>query len=262
MPILIDLNADVGESFGTYQLGDAGLFELLTSANVACAFHAGDPLVMEKTVAACQDHEISIGAHPGFNDLQGFGRRPISMTVDEVRTDVLYQIGALSAFTAARGIRLSHVTPHGSLGNLAVTDPVYATGIVEAVLAFDSSLPVVTQNGQLAEIASAQGLPVAITAMADRAYSRDGSLVPRQSPEALVTDRNEVIDRVLSMVIDKQVRTADGTLLDLNPATVLLHGDNPRALDLAKAIRTALVSEGVELAPLSTVLASGAAPSE
>ncbi|MEY8570230.1 LamB/YcsF family protein [Brevibacterium linens] len=256
MAVMIDLNADVGESFGAYRMGDEALFELLTSANIACGFHAGDPVTMEQTISKCIHHGISVGAHPGFNDLQGFGRRPVTMSITEVRTDVLYQIGALQAFVTAQGGTLSHVTPHGSLGNLAVVDEVYARGIVEAVLAFDPILPVVTQQGSLARIASAEGLPVAITAMADRAYNADGSLVSRQSPQAMVTDTRAVIDRVLSMVIDKKVQAIDGSILDIDATTVLLHGDTDEAVTLAAAIRSALITEGVTLAPLPEVLAA------
>jgi UPF0271 protein len=256
MAALIDLNADVGESFGAYRMGEEALFELLTSANVACGFHAGDPMTMEQTISTCASRGISVGAHPGFNDLQGFGRRPITMSIAEVRTDVLYQIGALHAFVTANGNSLNHVTPHGSLGNLAVIDETYARGIVEAVVAFDPTLPVVTQKGSLARIAAAEGLSVAITAMADRAYNADGSLVSRRSPQAMVTDTQAVIDRVLSMVIDKRVQAIDGTIIDIDASTVLLHGDTEEAVALAAAIRSALTAEGVTLAPLPEVLAA------
>lgn len=257
MTATIDLNADVGESFGPHPVSDDSLLDLLTSANLACGFHAGDPMAMEQTVRLCVDKGIAMGAHPGFRDLQGFGRRPIGMSIDEVRTDVLYQIGALHAFTVAMGQQISHVTPHGSLGNLAVTDKTYAQGIIEAVLAFDPHLPVVTQSGVLADLATENGVPVAITAMADRGYSPDGTLVSRGNPGALITDPQAVIDRVLSMVIDQTVIAVDGTSIDLTASTVLLHGDNAEAVELARGIRTALHSEGVKFAPIADVLKSG-----
>lgn len=251
----IDLVADVGESFGAYEIGDDdALLGILTSANVACGFHAGDPQVMQRTITACLSHGVSIGAHPGFADLRGFGRRPIAMSTAEVRTDTLYQLGALQALTQAQGSSISHVTPHGSLGNLSVSDPAYARGVLEAVQQFDPSLPVVTQEGELARLAREEGVPVAITAMADRAYNADGSLVSRSEPGAVINDEEHIVDRVLRMVSTGTVEAADGSIVELDVATVLLHGDNPSALALARRVRAALVEDGIRLAPLSTVL--------
>lgn len=256
MTRMIDLVADVGESFGAYRLGDdEGLLDVLTSANVACGFHAGDPQVMEKTVAQCRKRGVAIGAHPGFYDLRGFGRRPMVLSTDEVRSDVLYQLGALDAMANAVDTKLSHVTPHGSLGNLSVTDPEYAHGVIEAVLRFDPTLPLVTQEGELARMARSQGIPVAITAMADRAYNNDGSLVSRQINGAVIHDEDVIIERAVRMVTDGTVIAHDGAVIELNVDTVLLHGDNAESLDSALRIRTALIAENVEIAPLAEVLA-------
>lgn len=251
----IDLVADVGEAFGVYSLGDDDrLLDVLTSANVACGFHAGDPQVMEKTVAACRERKVAVGAHPGFNDLRGFGRRPIAMTVEEIRTDVLYQLGALQAIAGAQSIEISHVTPHGSLGNLCVTDGDYALGVLKAVECFDSKLPIVTQEGKLSKLARTHGFRVAITAMADRAYYPDGSLVSRRIDGAVIHDEDTVVERAVRMVTEGTVRAHDGSVMEIDVDTVLLHGDNPEALESAARVRDALSAAGVEFAPLATVL--------
>lgn len=255
----IDLSADLGESFGDYTMGDDdAILGLLTSANVACGFHAGDPRVLDRTVRACVERGVAIGAHPGFHDRVGFGRRPITMSTHEVATDTLYQLGALAAFAHRYGQSLQHVTPHGSLGNLCVSDPAYATGVLDAVEAFDPTLPVVTQAGALADLARERGIPVAITAMADRAYNADGSLVSRRLPGAVIHDPAIIVARVLRMVIEGTVEALDGTVVELGCQTVLLHGDNPGALDIAQRIREELLARDVELAPIRTVLGTQA----
>lgn len=251
----IDLVADVGEAFGPYSLGDdEHLLDLLTSANVACGFHAGDPQIMTKTVAACRTRGVAVGAHPGFNDLRGFGRRAIAMSTDEVRTDVLYQLGALQGIAQAQAVELSHVTPHGSLGNLSVTDEGYARGVAEAVAAFDPNLPIVTQEGQLSKLARSEGLRVAITAMADRSYNPDGSLVSRKIKGAVIHDEDVVVERAVRMVTDGTVVAHDGSLMEIDVDTVLLHGDNAEAVEAADRIRDALSAAGVGFASLATVL--------
>lgn len=252
----IDLVADVGEAFGVYTLGDDDrLLDVLTSANVACGFHAGDPQVMEKTVVACRERNVAVGAHPGFNDLRGFGRRPITMSIDEIRTDVLYQLGALHAIARANSVELSHITPHGSLGNLCVSDEDYALGVLKAVMCFDPNLPIVTQEGSLSRLARSQGFRVAITAMADRAYNPDGSLVSRKIEGSVIHDEDIVVERAVRMVTEGTVLAHDGTVMEIDVDTVLLHGDNPEALESATRVRDALSAAGVEFAPLTTVLA-------
>lgn len=251
----IDLVADVGEAFGVYTLGDDDkLLDVLTSANVACGFHAGDPQVMEKTVVACRERNVAVGAHPGFNDLRGFGRRPIAMTVEEVRTEVLYQLGALQAIARAHSVEISHITPHGSLGNLCVTDEDYALGVLKAVQGFDPNLPIVTQEGKLSKLARTHGFRVAITAMADRAYNPDGSLVSRRIDGAIIHDEDTVVERAVRMVTEGTVLAHDGSEMEIDVDTVLLHGDNPEALESATRVRDALSAAGVEFAPLATVL--------
>jgi 5-oxoprolinase (ATP-hydrolysing) subunit A len=257
VPASVDLVADLGESYGAYTLGDDNaVLDVLTSANVACGFHAGDPMVMDRTVRACADRGVAVGAHPGFHDLVGFGRRPIRMTAEEVRSDVLYQLGALDAFTRRHGSGIRHVTPHGSLGNLCVTDAAYASGLLDAVEAFDATLPVVTQAGVLSRLAGERGIPVAITGMADRAYNADGSLVARALPGAVLDDPEVIVARVLRMVEDKTVTAYDGSTVEVDCDTVLIHGDNPEAVVLARRIRDALVERGVTLEPIGAVLAA------
>ncbi|MFD9963015.1 LamB/YcsF family protein [Amycolatopsis sp. NPDC058986] len=251
----VDLVADLGEGFGAYRMGDdAELLDIVSSANVACGFHAGDPRLMEETVAACARRGIGVGAHPGFPDLAGFGRRAMELTPREVRTDVLYQLGALGAFARACRIRLRHVTPHGRLGNLAMTERPYAEAVVDAVAAYDRSLAVVTQDGVLAEAAGRAGLAVAILMLADRAYRDDGTLVPRREPGAVITDPAEVATRVVRAVTGGVVRTVTGRDLPITCDTVLVHGDTPGAVELARGVRAALHQAGVRIAPLADVL--------
>jgi UPF0271 protein len=248
----VDLVADLGEGFGPYRMGDdEALLDVVTSANVACGFHAGDPRVMDATVAACARRGVGVGAHPGFPDLVGFGRRTIDMTPHEVRTDVLYQLGALDAFARVHGTRLRHVTPHGRLGNLSMEDAGYAAALVDAVAAYDPTLAVVTLEGVLAEAARAAGLPVALLGMADRGCHEDGSLVRRSEPGAMVTDPREVAERVVRMVTEGVVRAVTGRDVPIRCDTVLLHGDTPGAVELARAVRADLVAAGVEIAPLA-----------
>ncbi|WP_370947055.1 LamB/YcsF family protein [Amycolatopsis sp. cg5] len=247
----VDLVADLGEGFGAYRMGDdAALLDVVSSANIACGFHAGDPRLMEETVAACVRRGIGVGAHPGFPDLAGFGRRTMELTAREVRTDVLYQLGALGAFATAAGARLRHVTPHGRLGNLAMSERPYAEAVVDAVASFDRSLIMVTQDGVLAETARKAGLPVAILMLADRGYRDDGTLVPRKEPGAVLTDPGEVAARVVRAVTGGVVRTVTGRDLPIACDTVLVHGDTPGAVDLARGIRGALHEAGVDIAPL------------
>jgi 5-oxoprolinase (ATP-hydrolysing) subunit A len=247
----VDLVADVGEGFGAYRMGDDdALLDVVTSANVACGFHAGDPRLMDATVAACVRGGVGVGAHPGLPDLVGFGRRPIRLTPDEVRTDVLYQLGALGAFATAHGTRIRHVTPHGQLGNLVMAESLYAKAFVDAVAGYDTTVAVVTLPGPLARAARDAGLAVALLGLADRAYAEDGALVPRSAPGAVITDRAAVVERVVRMVTEGTVRAITGRELALRPDSVLLHGDTPGAVELARAVRSALLDAGVRIAQL------------
>lgn len=247
----IDLVADLGEGFGAYRMGDDdALLDILTSANIACGFHAGDPRIMDATVASCVRRGVSVGAHPSFPDLVGFGRRAMDLTPDEVRTDVLYQVGALQAFATAHGTRVRHVAPHGRLGNLVATRPDYAVAVVDAVAALDPSLVVLAQDGELADAARARDLRVAIVGIADRAYADDGTLVPRSQPGAVIEDEAEIADRTVRMVTEGVIRTVGGRDLPVACDTVLLHGDTPGAIALAHRIRKVLQAAGVTIAPL------------
>ncbi len=248
----IDLNSDLGESFGAHRIGfDAELFPLISSANVACGFHGGDPRVMERTVAVAAAHGVAVGAHPGFPDLVGFGRREIAATPDEVRTDTLYQIGALDAFCRAAGLRLQHVKAHGALYNRAVKDPSLAGAIAAAVAAYDRGLVFLAQPGTaLAAAAEAAGLPLAREGFADRAYNPDGTLVPRSVPGAVITDPEAAAERALRLVRDGRVATIDGQELELTVDSLCIHSDTPSAVAMAKAIRRRFDEAGIVVRPL------------
>lgn len=260
MTRLIDLVADLGEGFGAYRLGDdEALLGVLSSANVACGFHAGDPDVMDATVSTCRRLGVAVGAHPGFADLRGFGRRTIEMTADEVRRDVLYQLGALSAFTRAHGVALEHVTPHGRLGNLTMTDRVYATGVVDAIAQFDPDLPVLTPAGVIVDLARGRGLRVANLLFADRAYNADGTLVSRREPGAVLHDPAQILDRLAQFIERGTLPTIAGTELVLEADSILVHGDTPGSVEIARQVRARLEASGALIRPLREVLAARSA---
>ncbi len=248
----IDLNSDLGESFGAFRIGyDAELFPLISSANVACGFHGGDPRVIERTVAAARDHGVAVGAHPGFPDLVGFGRREIAATPDEVRTDTLYQLGALEAFCRAAGLRLQHVKPHGALYNRAVKDPALSEAIVAAVAAYDPALIFLAQPGTaLFAAAVAAGLPTAREGFADRAYNLDGTLVSRRLPGAVITDPEAAAARALRLVVEGRVATIDGQELELTIDSLCIHSDTPGAVAIARAVRRRFDEAGIAVRPL------------
>lgn len=231
---------------------DAALLEVVSSANIACGFHAGDPRIMDRTVADCVARGVNIGAHPSFPDLVGFGRRTVDATAEEVRTDVTYQLGALQAFARAHGTRVSHLAPHGRLGNLVAVREDYARAVVDAVERVDPDLIVLAQDGQLAERAAAAGLPVAIVGIADRAYRQDGTLVPRTEDGAVVTDGREIARRAVRMVREGVVETIDGNDLPVRADTILLHGDSAEAVSISRAVREALEAADVTVTPLDS----------
>ncbi|MCB2189022.1 MAG: LamB/YcsF family protein [Deltaproteobacteria bacterium] len=252
----MDLNCDMGESFGNYRLGlDEQVVKFITSSNLACGFHAADPLVMDHTVRLCQAHGVSVGAHPGYPDLRGFGRRPMSASYEEVRADVLYQVGALAAIAAAAGVRLSHVKPHGALYNTAAKDEETARGVARAVADLNPGLILVTLAGpggaKFRAIARDLGLTVAAEAFADRAYRADGSLVPRGQEGAVLHDPELVAERCVKMATQGVVISIDGQEVPLEAQTICVHGDTPSALELVKAVKAALTAAGVELAPVT-----------
>jgi UPF0271 protein len=252
----IDFNCDMGESFGAYTLGlDHEMIRHITSANIACGFHAGDPGIMRATVALAEAHGVGVGAHPGFPDLRGFGRRALEASASEVTDDLVYQIGALTAFSRAK--RLQHVKPHGALYNLAVEREDLARAIAEAVLETDPSLILVALAGSpWASIAERLGVRVAREVFADRAFNADGTLVPRRQPGAVIHDVSAVIERSLRLVTEHEVAAITGETVVLEADTICLHGDTPGAVVLAVALRDAFVRAGVELVPMARLLAS------
>jgi UPF0271 protein len=245
----IDLNADVGESFGAYVLGqDPALFPAITSANIACGFHAGDPGVMRATVALAREYGTAIGAHPGFPDLPGFGRREIQATPQEVEDFVAYQIGALAGMAAAQNVRLQHVKPHGALYNMAVRDRALADAIARATASVDRTLMVFGLPGShLTESGRQHGLRAVNEGFADRAYRSDGTLVPRSQPGAVIDDEEAVVTRAVTMAREQVVLAADGSRVNLVVDTICVHGDTPGAAAMAGRIRKALADAGIQV---------------
>lgn len=259
MDRMIDLSADIGESFGAYRMGDdARILEAVTSANVACGFHAGDPQTMRDAVALSVRNSVAIGAHPGFHDLVGFGRRAIDQSADETTADVLYQIGALHAFVRAAGGELTHVSPHGRLGNLVVSDEPTAAAVLAAVEAYDRDLVVVTYSGALERLARDHGLAVGLLGFPDRAYAEDGTLVSRRRPGAVLHDPEVIAARAVTMATTGTVTSYHGREIEVDCDSILLHGDNAASVEAALLVRTELERAGVAIAPLRDVLAARA----
>ena len=249
MPRAIDLNSDLGEAFGAHTVGfDDELFGLISSANVACGFHGGDPRVMERTIARAKDLGVAVGAHPGFPDLVGFGRRLIQATPDEVRTDTLYQVAALGGFCRAAGIRMQHVKAHGALYNAAVKDASLAAAIVAAVAALDADLVILAQPGtHLSAAVEGCGLPLAREGFIDRAYHADGTLVSRLQPGAVITDPGEASERALRLVTENRLRSVDGVDLALEVDSLCIHSDTPGAVAVLNRVRRDLEAAGVRI---------------
>lgn len=252
--LTIDLNADLGESFGPWTMGqDEALMTSITSANIACGFHAGDPTVMRQTVRLAKRHGVALGAHPGFPDLAGFGRREMQVSPVELEDLVLYQLAAIAGVAAAEGVRLQHVKAHGALYNMAARDVILAGAIARAVAAFDRTLILLgLPNSALLSEGEAAGLRVAAEVFADRTYEADGSLTPRRVPGSVIADPAHVVARAVDMVRARQVTATDGTVVPLRADTLCLHGDTPGAADLARQVRAALESAGVTVAALAT----------
>ncbi|GAA5335877.1 MULTISPECIES: LamB/YcsF family protein [Thermus] len=243
----VDLNADAGESYGVYTYGhDRELFPLVTSVNLACGFHGGSPNRMREAVALAKAHGVAVGAHPGFPDLVGFGRRDMALSPEEVYADVLYQTGALYAFLRAEGLPLHHVKPHGALYLKACRDRETARAIAEAVKAFDPGLPLVVLPGTVyEEEARRAGLRVVLEAFPERAYLKNGQLAPRSLPGSWITDPKEAARRAVRMVLEGKVEALDGGEVSVRADTLCIHGDNPNAPQVARAVREALEAEGV-----------------
>jgi UPF0271 protein len=254
-PARIDINGDLGEGFGAYAMApDADIIPYITSANIACGFHAGDPGWMRATVSLAERHRVGVGAHPGFPDLRGFGRRVLHATPEEITNDLVYQIGALTAFTG--GKRLQHVKPHGALYNMAVDREDVARAIGEATLAVDRDLILVVLAGSRWEqVARRMGVRVAREVFADRAFDARGALVPRSVPGAVIHDASRVIDRSLRLVVEHRVTAITGEELEIHADTICLHGDTPGAVSLAASLRQAFDRAGVEAVPMAELVA-------
>ncbi|RNI30151.1 LamB/YcsF family protein [Rufibacter immobilis] len=245
----VDLNCDLGESFGTYRLGhDEAILPLVTSANIACGFHAGDPSVMRKTVRQALQHQVALGAHPGFQDLVGFGRRDMAISPEEAFDLVVYQIGALSGFIKAEGGVLHHVKPHGALYNMAAVQPALAEAIAEAVYKVSPEVVLYGLAGSaLVQAGEKLGLKTAHEVFADRTYQQDGTLTPRRLPNALITNQEEAVQQVVRMVKEGKVLAQQGVEVPIKADTVCLHGDGAHAVAFARLIRETLTQEKVTL---------------
>jgi UPF0271 protein len=247
----IDLNCDMGESFGSWKMGtDTEVLASVSSANIACGYHAGDPAVMRRTVRAARDAGVAVGAHPGLPDLVGFGRREMRVQPADVEDMVLYQVGALAAFAAAEGVRLRHVKAHGALYNMAARDVSLASAIARSVAAFDRDLLLFGLAGSvLLDAGRDAGLRVASEGFADRAYEPDGSLTPRSRPGAVIDDPDRVVERAVRMVTQGRVTATDGSEVALEVDTLCTHGDTPGAQALVRRLRAGLESQGVAVRP-------------
>jgi UPF0271 protein len=255
MAVAVDLNSDMGESFGAWTIGDdAAMLDIVTSANIACGFHGGDPLVMDRTVTLAKHKGIAIGAHPSFLDQWGFGRRPIlGDTPDEIGKFVIYQVGALQGMAAAAGHRVTHVKLHGSLANMAQVDDDLAGGVARAIRQIDRDLIFLVMPGMATERAGAKaGLRLAREIYADRAYGEDGNLAPRKSPGAVIHDADAATKRVLQMLDEQAIRTIGGIRMPVRIDSICVHSDTPGAVAMARGLRAALAQQGISIAPFNT----------
>jgi 5-oxoprolinase (ATP-hydrolysing) subunit A len=245
----IDLNSDLGEGYGVWTLGDdEALLGIVTSANVACGFHAGNPNILRRVCHEAADRGVVIGAQVGYDDLAGFGRRAMDMEPLALTNDVIYQIAALDGFARVAGTQVRYVKPHGALYNTVVHDVVQATAVVEAILLYDASLPVMGLPGSaLLTIAAKAGLRTVTEAFADRGYTPEGTLVPRSQPGALLHDPQHVAERMIRMMTTGQVEASDGTNVTIQADSICVHGDSPGAVDMAVAVRQALATAGVDI---------------
>lgn len=257
--MVVDLNCDMGESFGAYSMGDdAALMPLVTSANVACGYHAGDPMVMDRTVRLAREHGVGVGAHPGLPDLVGFGRREMGLSREEIQACVLYQVGALAAFVRAHGLELQHVKAHGALYNKAAVDIQVARALAEAVVRFSKGLILVVPAGSRMEEAAVEvGLTVAREAFADRRYNADGTLQSRREAGSVIGDPSEAARQALGIVRDGVVIAHSGERVAVRAETLCVHGDNPSAPAIAREVRAALARAGILVRPMREVVERG-----
>ncbi|WFS25548.1 LamB/YcsF family protein [Rhizobium rhododendri] len=250
----VDLNCDMGESFGAYKIGDdSAMLEVISTANIACGFHAGDPVVMRDTILAAKARGVAIGAHPSFMDLYGFGRRRISgERPEDLEAQIIYQIAAMQGMARALGWPMTHVKTHGSLGNMAADDAELADVCVRAIKAVDPSLVFVTlPYSETMKAAESVGLRVACEVYADRTYDDTGMLTSRQKEGSVIHDLQQSVDQVLSMVRDGLIPTIGGRMLPVEAATICVHGDNPSAVAMARALRASLSAHGIDIAPFA-----------
>ena len=252
----VDLNSDLGESFGNYKLGcDEEVTKFVSSVNVACGFHAGDPLVMMKTLGLAKQNGAAVGAHPGYPDLQGFGRRKMDCTPAELKAYTLYQLGALDAFCRAAGLRMQHVKPHGMMYNTIAVDEARAMAVAEAIAEFDSSLIFLALAGsKMITAAEKCGLKTASEVFADRAYMPDGTLTPRSMEGSVIKDKDEAIARTVRMIKEGVVTAISGEDIPIRAESVCVHGDNPKAVEFVRTIRERLEAEGIAIAPIREVV--------
>jgi UPF0271 protein len=250
--MIIDLNCDLGESFGTYTIGnDEAIMPYISSANIACGFHAGDPLTIEKTLKLALKYGVSIGAHPGYSDLEGFGRREMKLSQKELRASILYQVGAIKSMVETLGGNLQHVKPHGALYNLATVDTETAKIIAQTIKEIDKTLILVCLSGsELAKSAKEVGLAYASEVFADRAYNNDGTLVSRNLKGAIIHDTKQVIDRSIQMLKKGTVESITGEIISIQADTICIHGDNEKALEFVKSLRAAFIDHGIEIKSL------------
>ena len=251
----VDLNCDMGESFGRYELPvSEEVMRRITSANIACGFHAGDPMVMARAVAQCKEYGVAVGAHPGFPDLLGFGRREMAITPQEARNYLLYQVGALRAFCTGVGVELQHVKPHGALYNMAAQDEQLAHGLIDGLLSLSPRPILVALSGsRFALLAEDAGLRVCHEVFADRAYDHNGFLVPRSVDGAVIHDSETIARRALRMVEEGEVETIDGDTVKLQVDSICIHGDNPTATAGVISLVNLFAEHGVEIVPLQEV---------
>lgn len=252
----VDLNSDLGESFGAYTIGlDREVIAHISSANVACGYHAGDPVVMAETVAHAKAANVAVGAHPGFPDLMGFGRRNMTCSPKEIKAYVQYQVGALMAFASAQGVKLQHVKPHGNLYNMAAKDMDMALSIANAIAEIDKDIIFLALAGsKMIDAGKQVGLRVASEVFADRAYQKDGNLVPRSQEGAVIHDKDQAIARTVRMVTEGKVTAITGEDVSIDAHSICVHGDNPSAVEFVKNIRAELVKQGVTITPIANIV--------
>ncbi|UOW67157.1 LamB/YcsF family protein [Paraclostridium bifermentans] len=252
----VDLNSDLGESFGCYKIGmDEEVLKHITSANIACGFHAGDPIQMDKTVKLAMENNVQIGAHPGVMDVIGFGRREMKISKDEVKAYVKYQLGALNSFVISNGAKIQHVKAHGALYNMAAKDYDISLSIAQAVYEVDKNIILLgLANSSIIDAGKAVGLRVANEVFADRAYNSDGTLVSRSLEGSIIYDPNIAIKRVIKMVKENKVEDINGKDIDIKADSICVHGDNPKAIEFVKRIRSELIKEGINICCISEVI--------